>query len=39
MPQDGWLEVLRAGFPENFFEANRQAFLIGRQNQEKTRTN
>jgi len=30
MSQDGWLEVLRAGFAENFFEANRQAFLVGR---------
>ena len=25
-----WLEALREGFPPEFFEANRQAFLIGR---------
>ena len=25
-----WLAALRAGFPESFFEANRQAFLVGR---------
>lgn len=36
MAQNCWLEVLRAGFPENFFEANRQAFSIGHQNQAKT---
>jgi indolepyruvate ferredoxin oxidoreductase beta subunit len=30
MPEHGWLEVLRAGFREEFFEVNRQAFLLGR---------
>lgn len=36
MAQNAWLEVLRTGFPENFFDANRQAFLIGHKNQVKT---
>ncbi len=30
LPEAHWLEALREGFPPEFFEANRQAFLIGR---------
>ncbi len=30
MPEDQWLESLRAGFEETFFEGNKKAFLIGR---------
>jgi indolepyruvate ferredoxin oxidoreductase beta subunit len=30
LPEEHWLEALREGFPANFFEANRQAFLLGR---------
>ena len=30
LPESHWLESLRAGFPEQFFDANRQAFLLGR---------
>lgn len=30
VPEDCWLAALRAGFPEDFFAANRAAFLAGR---------
>lgn len=30
LPEAGWLEALREGFPAEFFTANRQAFLAGR---------
>ncbi len=33
MPEALWLESLRQGFDEAFFESNRQAFLIGRAGQ------
>jgi len=36
MPEDLWLASLRTGFDEVFFEANRQAFLIGRRGQNQT---
>jgi indolepyruvate ferredoxin oxidoreductase beta subunit len=31
VPEEHWLEALRAGFPEAFFAANRQAFQLGRE--------
>ena len=31
MPEALWLECLRAGFDEKFFEGNRTAFLLGRE--------
>jgi indolepyruvate ferredoxin oxidoreductase, beta subunit len=34
MPEAQWLEALRAGFAETFFEGNRTAFLIGRKGQQ-----
>jgi indolepyruvate ferredoxin oxidoreductase, beta subunit len=33
LPENHWLESLRTGFPETFFAANRQAFLLGRSSQ------
>jgi hypothetical protein len=30
MAEEQWLESLRAGFAETFFEGNRTAFLVGR---------
>lgn len=30
MPEADWIEALREGFPAEFFENNRQAFLVGR---------
>ena len=36
IPEGPWLTALRAAFQENFFEANRQAFMIGRQSQAKS---
>jgi indolepyruvate ferredoxin oxidoreductase beta subunit len=33
LPEAHWLEALRAGFPAEFFEANRQAFAVGRASQ------
>jgi indolepyruvate ferredoxin oxidoreductase beta subunit len=33
LPESGWLEALREGFPAEFFDANRQAFLDGRASQ------
>jgi len=33
LPEAGWLEALREGFPAEFFDANRQAFLAGRAGQ------
>jgi indolepyruvate ferredoxin oxidoreductase beta subunit len=38
MPEGSWLTALHEAFPEKFFEVNRQAFLIGRQNQAKSKT-
>lgn len=29
-PESAWLESIRSGFPEKLFEANRQAFSLGR---------
>jgi len=34
LPEAGWLEALREGFPAEFFDANRQAFLAGRNGQQ-----
>ena len=34
LPEADWLEVLRAAFPPEFYEHNRQAFLLGRSGQE-----
>lgn len=36
MPEELWLETLRAGFDEAFFEGNRKAFLLGRGGKPKT---
>lgn len=33
LPEDSWLDALRGAFPESFFEANRQAFRLGRASQ------
>jgi indolepyruvate ferredoxin oxidoreductase beta subunit len=33
MAEAAWLEALRAGFDPKFFEANKQAFLLGRSGQ------
>lgn len=33
MPEELWLESLRTGFDEAFFEGNKKAFLIGRSSQ------
>jgi indolepyruvate ferredoxin oxidoreductase, beta subunit len=33
LPEAEWLESIREGFPAEFFDANRQAFLIGRKGQ------
>jgi Pyruvate/2-oxoacid:ferredoxin oxidoreductase gamma subunit len=33
LPEQSWLEALRAAFPPEFFEPNRQAFLNGRAGQ------
>jgi indolepyruvate ferredoxin oxidoreductase beta subunit len=33
LPEAGWLEALREGFPAEFFDANHQAFLAGRAGQ------
>ena len=33
LPEAGWLEALREGFPAEFFDANREAFLAGRASQ------
>ena len=38
LPEAQWLESLREGFPAEFFEANRQAFLVGRAGQTSTQT-
>ena len=32
LAEELWLNSLRKAFPENFFEANQKAFLIGRSN-------
>ena len=34
MPEELWLQALRAGFEESFFEANRAAFRVGRASQQ-----
>ena len=39
LSETGWLDTLRASFPEAFFEPNRQAFLIGRNRQATSQTN
>lgn len=31
LPENLWMESLRTGFPETFYEANRQAFNLGKQ--------
>ena len=36
MPESSWLESLRTSFPEEFFAANHQAFLVGRNSQQPT---
>ena len=33
MAEEQWLDALRAGFAETFFEGNQKAFLIGRSEQ------
>jgi indolepyruvate ferredoxin oxidoreductase, beta subunit len=33
MSERQWLDALRAGFAQNFFEGNRKAFLLGREGQ------
>jgi indolepyruvate ferredoxin oxidoreductase beta subunit len=35
MPEEQWLDSLRSGFAESFFDGNRQAFLIGRAGQKR----
>ncbi len=37
LPEVSWLEALRDGFPIAFFDANRQAFLAGRNGQKTLR--
>ncbi len=36
MPEEMWLNALRAGFDEAFFDANKKAFQIGRSGQQKS---
>jgi indolepyruvate ferredoxin oxidoreductase beta subunit len=36
IPEEHWLAALRAKFPDTFFDANRQAFQLGRRSQQKT---
>lgn len=36
LPEAQWIEALREGFPAEFFEANRQAFSVGRASQSPT---
>ncbi len=38
LPEAGWLEALREGFPAELFDANRQAFLAGRAGQHPEKT-
>jgi len=38
LPEAGWLEALREGFPAESFDANRQAFLAGRAGQHPPKT-
>jgi indolepyruvate ferredoxin oxidoreductase, beta subunit len=38
LPEELWFESLRENFPPDFFEANRQAFALGRSGQSKTKT-
>jgi Pyruvate/2-oxoacid:ferredoxin oxidoreductase gamma subunit len=35
MAEDAWLESVRAAFDPKYFDANRQAFLLGRAGNEK----
>ncbi len=35
IPEEHWLAALRANLPEKFFESNRQAFQLGRRQQQK----
>ena len=37
MPEEQWLESLRTGFAESFYEGNRKAFLIGRKGRLKAK--
>jgi indolepyruvate ferredoxin oxidoreductase beta subunit len=37
MPEEQWLDSLRSGFAESFFDGNRQAFLIGRAGQKRVK--
>jgi indolepyruvate ferredoxin oxidoreductase beta subunit len=39
LSEESWMAALRSSFPETFFEANRQAFLIGRNRQATTKAN
>ena len=39
MTEEQWLAALRAGFAENFFAGNRQAFLTGREAQKQASPN
>ena len=34
LSEELWLDALREGFPATFFDANRQAFLAGRNGQQ-----
>ena len=38
LAENQWLDALRVAFPAEFFEANRQAFFIGRAGQPRTQT-
>jgi hypothetical protein len=38
LPETEWLDAVREGFPADFFEANRQAFAVGRASQMKSKT-
>jgi indolepyruvate ferredoxin oxidoreductase beta subunit len=38
LPETEWLDAVRESFPTDFFEANRQAFAVGRASQMKSET-
>jgi indolepyruvate ferredoxin oxidoreductase, beta subunit len=38
LPEKEWLDAVRESFPADFFEANRQAFAVGRASQMKSKT-
>jgi indolepyruvate ferredoxin oxidoreductase beta subunit len=38
LPEAEWLDAVREGFPVEFFEANRQAFAVGRASQMTSKT-